>query len=145
MASPFQQQARRRKLTYGALILVLGTAAWGWRYADFNVFGMHVKGVDAQAHELAIREQSRGEVDLIGAVVRLSTIGSRGAATCVLWVDAMDAQKKNQWNELELYVRSLTKLQPHFITPWLFQSWNLAYNVSVESDRPNDKYFYISR
>ncbi len=44
-----------------------------------------------------------------------------------------------------MFVRSLTKLQPHFITPWIFQSWNLAYNVSVESDRVNDKYFYISR
>src|SRR5262249_726503 len=28
---------------------------------------------------------------------------------------------------------------------WLFQSWNLAYNVSVESDRVRDKYYYISR
>jgi hypothetical protein len=145
MASPFQQRALRRKLIYAALILVLGTAAWGWRYADFTAFGMHVKGVDAQAHELSIREQSRGEVDLVGAVVRLTTMGSRGLATCVMWMDAMDAQKKNQWNELELRVRSLTKLQPHFITPWIFQSWNLAYNVSVESDRPNDKYFYIAR
>src|SRR5207237_2619359 len=31
------------------------------------------------------------------------------------------------------------------INPWLFQSWNLAYNVSAESDRVRDKYFYISR
>lgn len=145
MASPFQQQARRRKLIYAALILVLGTAAWGWRYANFTAFGMNVQGVDAQARTLAIREQSRGEVDLIGAVARLTTMGSRGLATCVLWMDAMDAQKKNQWSELEVFVRSLTKLQPHFITPWLFQSWNLSYNVSVESDRPHDKYFYIAR
>src|SRR2546430_8951651 len=48
-------------------------------------------------------------------------------------------------NELELIVRSLTKLQPHFIRPWLFQSWNLAYNVSVESDRIRDKYFFMYR
>src|SRR5205823_14816081 len=48
-------------------------------------------------------------------------------------------------NKLEVVVRSLTKLQPHFIRPWLFQSWNLSYNVSVESDRPRDKYFFIAR
>src|SRR5262249_8614933 len=35
--------------------------------------------------------------------------------------------------------------QPHYISPWLFQSWNLALNVSVECDRSRDKYFYISR
>jgi hypothetical protein len=135
MASTFQQRALQRKLIYIALIVVLFTAAFGWR--------RYV--VSAQAQDLSIREQSRGEVDLVGALVRLSTMGSRGWATCWLWVDAMDAQKHNQWNELEVFVRSLTKLQPHFITPWLFQSWNLSYNVSVESDRINDKYFYITR
>jgi hypothetical protein len=145
MASPFQQQALYRKLTYGALILALFTLALGWRKGELRLFGLNIKGVDAQARDLSIREESRGEVDWLGALARLSTIGTRGAATCVLWVNAMDAQKKNQWNELELYARSLTKLQPHFITPWLFQSWNLAYNVSVESDRVNDKYFYITR
>jgi hypothetical protein len=145
MASPFQQQALYRKLTYGALILALFTLALGWRKGELKLFGMDLKGVDAQARDLSIREESRGEVDLLGAFVRLSTIGMRGLATCVLWVNATEAQKKNQWNELELYARSLTKLQHHFITPWLFQSWNLAYNVSVESDRVNDKYFYISR
>src|SRR5947209_12166391 len=111
MPSPYQQQAFQRRLFYIGLILVLFTAAWVWR----RYF------VDVRAAELAVREQARGEVDLTGAVVRLSLIGSRGLATCVLWNEAMDKQKKNQWNELELLVRSLTKLQPHFITPWLFQ------------------------
>src|SRR5262249_55946227 len=39
---------------------------------------------------------------------------------------------------------SVNKLQPYFITPWLFQGWNMAFNVAVESDRPRDKYYYIS-
>lgn len=135
MASPFQQQARQRKLVYLALILVLFTLSLiGRRWA-----------LAPQAQALAIREETRGEVDLTGAAVRLGLIGSRGVATCYLRNSAMEKQKKNQWNELEVRVRSLTKLQPHFITPWLFQSWNLAYNVSVESDRIRDKYFYISR
>jgi hypothetical protein len=87
----------------------------------------------------------RGDVELLGQVIRLSLTGSRGLATCALWISAIDKQKRAQWNELELLVRSVTKLQPHFITPWLFQSWNLAYNVSVGADRVNDKYFYITR
>ncbi len=145
MASPFQQQALHRKLIYAALILVLFTTAYVWRSKEFSVFGRDIKGVDAQARDLAIREQSRGEVDLLGAIVRILTLGSRGWATCYEWTNALDAQKKNQWNELELHVRTLTKFQPHFITPWIFQSWNLAYNVSVEADRISDKYFYISR
>jgi hypothetical protein len=135
MASPFQQQVRQRKILYIVLILVLFTGSWVWRT---NV-------VRAQAEELAIREVDRGEVELTGAVVRLGLTGSRGLAICILWNSAIDKQKKNQWNELEVLVRSVTKLQPHFITPWLFQSWNLSYNVSVECDRIRDKYFYITR
>src|SRR4051794_10643825 len=107
MASPFQQQARQRKFVYLALIVVLFTASWAWR----RYF------VETKASDLYIREQSRGEADLSGSVVRLTLTGSRGLATCVLWNSAIDKQKKNQWNELELVVRSLTKLQPHFITP----------------------------
>jgi hypothetical protein len=135
MASPFQQQVRQRKFLYLGLIVVLFTAGWAWRH---NV-------IDVQARNLAVKEGSRGEVELVGSVVRLSLTGSRGLATCILWNSAIEAQKKNQWNQLEVLVRSLTKLQPYFITPWLFQSWNLSYNVSVESDRVRDKYFYMTR
>lgn len=135
MASPLELQVRRRKFIYIGLILVLFAASWGWRKTV----------IDGLAEKLAIREEGRGEVELTGAVVRLGLTGSRGLATCILWANAIEKQKKNQWNELEVLVNSLAKLQPHFITPWLFQSWNLAYNVSVESDRVRDKYFYITK
>jgi hypothetical protein len=135
MASPYQQQAFQRKLIYIGSIIVLFTFAWVWRHYV----------VLAQANQLQLRESARGnEEELSGAVVRIGLLGSQGLTTCLLWNDAIDKQRKNQWNELKLRVSWLTRLQPHFITPWLFQSWNLAYNVSVESDRISDKYFYIT-
>lgn len=124
-----------RKMIYIGLVLVLFFTSFLWRRYS----------IETQATQLAILEQNRGDVELSGSIVRLTLTGSRGLATCWLWINAMEKQKRNQWNELEFYVNALTKLQPHFITPWLFQSWNLAYNVSVESDRPFDKYFYIAR
>jgi hypothetical protein len=134
MANRYQEQVFQRKLLYIGLILVLFTGSWGWR--------RYV--IDAQANQMAVREGSRGEADLTSSVVRVGLTGMQGLVTCVLWNSAIDAQKKNQWSELKVLVDSLTKLQPYFITPWLFQSWNLAYNVSVESDRVRDKYFYIT-
>jgi hypothetical protein len=135
MASPYQQQVFQRKLMYIGIIVVLFTVSWGWR----NYV------VAKQANELSIREESRGEVELTGAVFRLALTGSRGIVTTVLWYSALDMQKKNELSELEVVVRSLAKLQPHFITPWLFQSWNLSYNVYAEVDRPADKFFYMTR
>jgi hypothetical protein len=134
MANPYQQQVFHRKLIYIGLILVLFTGSWLWR----NYW------IQAKADELKIREKDRGEVELSGAAARVGVIGFQGLLTCILWRSAMEMQAKNQWNELRLQVDWLTRLQPHFITPWLFQSWNLSYNVSVESDRVADKYYYIT-
>jgi hypothetical protein len=133
MASPFQQQALRRKLIYIGLIVLLFTVA--------GIFRITV--VEAKAGALSLREQNVGEVELGGSALQLSLTGSRGFVVCALWSWAIDAQKKNRWNEMKLYVDSLTRLQPHFISPWLFQSWNLAYNVSVEADQVRDKLFYV--
>lgn len=135
MANPFRQQARLRKLTYFGLILVLFTLSLFLR----RFF------IEPQALALQLSEQSRGEVELTSSAVRLLLIGSRGLATCGLWWTAQEKQKRQQWNELELVTRTITKLQPHFITPWRFLGWNLAFNVSVECDLTRDKYFYVSR
>jgi hypothetical protein len=138
MGSPFHQRALRRKIIYIVLIVVLFTVAM-----LFRVFPHY--GLEAQGQALALREQDVGEVELSGRAVQLSLTGLRGWASCILWKFAMDLQMKNKWDELEVAVRSITKLQPHFITPWLFQSWNLSYNVAVQCDLPRDKYYYISR
>ena len=135
MASPFQQLALRRKLISIGLIVAGLTASL--------LFRSYV--VEPRADQLALREQNAGAVELSGSAIRLSLTGLRGLASCILWMNAIERQKKNQWDELEILVNSITKLQPHFVTPWLFQSWNLAYNVSVESDRVKDKFFYVTR
>ena len=135
MANPFQQKARQRKLIYAVLIAFLFTGSLLHRRLV----------VEPQANHLQLREQARGEVELTSSAVRQMLTGSKGMAVTFLWSAAIEKQKKNEWNELELLVNSITKLQPYFITPWLYQSWNLSFNVAVECDLPRDKYYYISR
>src|SRR5262245_5197367 len=135
MASPYQQQVFQRKLIYLALIVALFTGSY-FRPGRVNPGqggpAGHREGRRCEGRAARRRGPPRP--------ARLARAGHLHPRT-----KAIDKQKKNQWNEMEVLVRSLTKLQPHFITPWLFQSWNLAYNVSVESDRVRDKYFYITR
>jgi hypothetical protein len=132
-------------LVYFALILVLFTiTTFGWRGAE--ALGKPAPWtVSAQAQQLGLREQDRGEVELGGSFIRLALTGSRGLVVCGGWMYLTEAQKKNQWSEVEVAVQNLTKLQPHYIQPWLFQTWNLAYNVSVECDRIRDKYYFMTR
>src|SRR5262249_6276631 len=126
---------RYRKLTYTALIVGLFLGSLLLR--QFVIL--------PRAQDLQLREVDRGEVELTGSALRLVLTGSRGLAITFLWDGIIEKTKKHRWNEVELLVDSITELQPHFITPWLFQSWNLAFNISVESDRPRDKYYYIAR
>src|SRR5438128_2623494 len=135
MATPLLQKARTRKMIYFGAIVVLFSGSLIHR--EFVV--------REQARSLQLLETVKGEVELTSAVVRQLLTGSRGYAVTALWYSAMDKQRRNEYHELELLVKSITKLQPYFITPWLFQSWNLAFNVAVECDRPQDKYYYVSR
>jgi hypothetical protein len=131
-----RQLLTARKVGYVVLVLGLFTYCLLWRHAVVNV---------QVADKPLLREHTQGDVHLSGAMVRLGLGGLRGLATCYLWQVAQEKQKRNQLNELEVVVGWLTELQPHFNTPWVFQSWNLAYNVSNKTDRVFDKYFYISR
>src|SRR5262245_26885093 len=148
MPSPLQQTSTRRKLFYFALILALyfvNTFLWRGVASPLTGGVAPPWTMTAQANELELREQNQGDPDLVGDTVSLCLTGSRGLAVTILWKAAIDRQMKHEWNELEVVVPLLTKLQPHLLTAVLFQSWNLSYNVSVESDRVKEKYFYIAR
>jgi hypothetical protein len=135
MTNTFEQQSARRKFIYFGLILLLFTGSL-----------LHRKlVVNAQANELLLREVGRGKADLTDSALRLTLSGVRGLAVTALWLDAIERKKRHEWNELELAVESITHLQPRFITPWLFQGWNLAFNVAAECDRNRDKYYYVTR
>lgn len=99
----------------------------------------------ASAEALELRELEQGDPEITSTAMRLGTLGSRGFVITALWKAAIEKFKRNEWHEFEFLVRTVTRLQPNFTTPWIYQSWNLSYNVSVENDRLNDMYFYITR
>lgn len=158
--NPLQRAAVRRKAYYFAAILALFTLSMFWRgtiplplsgsaqaatalnrYAD----RVAARTIMNQATRLELRELEQGDPEIAGEAIRLGLVGSRGFVITYLWHTAIDKQKRNDFHEFELLVRTVTTLQPHFITPWIFQSWNIAYNISVEMHSIGDMYFYISR
>ncbi len=153
MANPLRRAAVRRKWLYFGLILALFTVSIFWRGKLAVPFANQVRpsawladrAVLAQAKRLDLRELDQGDPEIAGSAARLSLVGSRGVVITALWRAAIEKQKRNEWHEFEVLVRTVTRLQPNFITPWLFQSWNIAYNVSVENDKLGDMYFYIAR
>lgn len=151
--NPLQKAAVRRKLYYFAAILGLFTLSMFWRgtipipLAGKAAAADRVSSLSilSQATRLDLRELDQGDPEIAGATARLGLVGSRGMVITMLWQAAIEKQKRNDFHEFELLVRTITTLQPNFITPWIFQSWNIAYNVSVEMHSIGDMYFYISR
>jgi hypothetical protein len=135
MLSSFQRRSRFRKLGYSVGILLLLTGTLGWRLAV----------VDAYAERLRLREADIGQVELTGKTVQLLSTGVRGLVVCGLWYATGIEYARKDWPELERITDTLTVLQPHMIIAWLYQSWNVTYNVSVISDQATDQYYHIAR
>jgi hypothetical protein len=134
MATAYQK-IRQRKLIYLGLIVVLFLAAYLHR----------TQVIERAAKDYSLSESNLGKVDLGGSVSRFVLSSFRGPLVCGLWWEALEQQKNHNYSQLELLIKALTLLQPHYKGPWKYQAWNLAYNVSVEFDRAQDKYFYISK
>lgn len=95
---------------------------------------------------LDLGEATLGKVDTGSFMLKLALLGgARGLAANVLWTRAIELQRIQEWDRMKTTVDLITKLQPHFLAVWTYQSWNLAYNVSVEWDAPEDKYDWIKQ
>ncbi|MEX2025644.1 MAG: hypothetical protein WEH44_00060 [Pirellulaceae bacterium] len=72
-----------------------------------------------------------GEIDPASETMKLATLGLRGVAVNILWTSAIHYQKVKDFNNLELTVKQIIRLQPNFLKVWDFQAHNLSYNTSV--------------
>jgi hypothetical protein len=96
-------------------------------------------------HDNKLSQANLGEIDPASETVKLATLGLRGVAVNILWNRAREFQKTENWTALSATCEQIRKLQPNFITVWEFQSWNLAYNVSVEFDDYRDRFRWVMR
>ena len=126
---------RNRQIAYGVGILAL-----------FGLMLPYTQWLRDRKESRQLGEATIGQIDAGSFMLKLALLGgARGVAANVLWNRALDLQKVHDWDRLKLTVDQITKLQPHFLRVWSWQGWNLAYNVSVEWDAPEDKYEWIKQ
>jgi hypothetical protein len=58
--------------------------------------------------------------------------GFRGLISNMLWIRASNLQDEDKFFEMAQLADWITKLEPHFVQVWIFQAWNMAYNISVK-------------
>lgn len=86
-----------------------------------------------------------GEIDPASESMKLATLGMRGVAANILWTKANHYKKTQNWEAFVATVNQISKLQPHFLSVWEFQSHNLSYNISVEHDDYRFRYLWVKK
>ncbi len=92
------------------------------------------------------RNQSRTDVfryDPTESVPLLLLGGFRGIAVDFLWARALARHEGKKYYELLTINNLICKLQPNFPAVWIFQAWNMAYNIAHEWDAPQNKWKWI--
>lgn len=69
--------------------------------------------------------------------------GFRGILADLLWLRAARLQQEGQYFELVQLADWITKLEPRFTSVWAYHGWNLAYNISVLFDAPEDRWRWV--
>lgn len=144
-----QLNSRQRKLVYaGCILVLLIPIIWLGAPASEDVIpgnkSSATGGVLAQMrvqHDLG--ESTLGQIDPSSAAMNLVLLGLRGPAAGVLHLQALDYNEKKDFAKLKTTVESIIKLQPHYVKIWEFQGWNLAFNVSREWDRVDDRFYWV--
>jgi len=92
-------------------------------------------------HDLSQAKMS--DIDPASETMKLASLGLRGVAVNMLWMQAMDHKKKENYDQLASTLQALTKIQPNFVKVWEYQAHNLAYNVSMEFDDYEYRYSWV--
>ncbi|MBN1256684.1 MAG: hypothetical protein JXA52_03140 [Planctomycetes bacterium] len=71
--------------------------------------------------------------------------GFRSIFIDVLWLRAMAMKQEGNYFEMVQLYDWITNMQPHYAQVWSFIAWDLAYNVSVDYQDLEDRWFWIYR
>jgi hypothetical protein len=71
--------------------------------------------------------------------------GFRGLVSNFLWMRASDLQQDDKFFEATQLAHWITQLQPTYASVWVFQGWNMAYNISVKFKDYPDRWRWVQR
>jgi hypothetical protein len=69
--------------------------------------------------------------------------GFRGLISNYLWIRANDLQQDDKFFEAAQLANWITDLEPRFSEVWIFQAWNMAFNISVKFKDFGDRWHWV--
>jgi len=135
------RQRFNRKIVYACVIAaLLLPLSWLSQPQTTETDGGRLAQLRAE-HNLS--QAQLGEIDPASETIKLATLGMRGVAANLLWSKANEYRKTEDWVNMSATLEQISRLQPNFVSVWVFQGWNLSYNISVEFDDYHDRYYWV--
>jgi len=71
--------------------------------------------------------------------------GFRGLISNYLWIRSNDLQLDDKFFEAAQLADWITDLEPHFEQVWVFEAWNMAFNISVKFKDASDRWRWVEQ
>lgn len=121
-----------RKWLFGLLALLLAAAA-ATRVGPLNV----------QRDENHLRlEAVSGDALSSGLATPLLAVG-RAILADVYWMMATKSKDEGRIFDAYQLAKRICELQPRFASVWVFQAWNMSYNISVTLKSPEERWRWV--
>jgi hypothetical protein len=99
---------------------------------------------DREALELT-RVQPLENAPPVLAFTTVALGGFRGLISNLLWARASELQEEDKFFEMAQLADWITKLEPHYTQVWIFEEWNMAWNISVKFKDFGDRWRWVRR
>lgn len=67
----------------------------------------------------------------------------RGVAVHYLWYRAEQLKQEGKYYDAQQLARWICTLEPRFAQVWIFQAWNMSYNISVATHTPQERWQWV--
>ena len=81
--------------------------------------------------------------DLAARFPMLVLGGFRGPLVMALWQKAEEEKNAHRWEEVTTLHHMVGRLQPHFASVYIYNCWNLAYNMSAQWNSMEKKFQWV--
>lgn len=78
-------------------------------------------------------------------ILQTAALGSfRGLLVDFLWYRVNQLKEEGKFYEINTLSQFITTLQPRFPQVWAFHAWNMAYNISVTTSTPQERWSWVN-
>jgi len=107
-----------------------------------GIFGSAITN-SAGRNELTYTQRAEdGDPPMVALGVAMGAL--RGIFVNYLWIRATNAKEDGQYYEAVELAQWITKLQPRLPQVWTFHAWNMAYNISVTTQTPQERWGWVN-